>query len=55
MYPAIVPGQTEFVYCPQLYFPFDIGIDERLRMFKKIRGVLEMYPAIVPGQTATPP
>ena len=33
------PGQ--FVYCPQLYFPFDIGIDERLRMFKKIRGVLE--------------
>ena len=34
-----VPGQ--FVYCPQLYFPSDASIDERFRMFKKIRGVLE--------------
>lgn len=33
------PGR--FVYCPQLYFRADAAIDERLFMFKKIRGVLE--------------
>lgn len=34
-----VPGH--FVYCPQLYFQFDAAIRERLRMFRKIRGILE--------------
>ena len=30
-----------FVYCPQLYFRADAAMDERLYMFKIIRGVLE--------------
>ena len=33
------PGQ--FVYCPQLYFRADAALNERLYMFKKIRGVLK--------------
>ena len=33
------PGR--FVYCPQLYFRADAALDERLYIFKKIRGVLE--------------
>lgn len=33
------PGQ--FVYCPQLYCRSDAALDERLYMFKKIRGVLD--------------
>ena len=34
-----IPGQ--FVYCPQIYFRADAPIDERLRMFQKIRTVLD--------------
>ena len=30
-----------FVYCPQLSFRADASIDERLRVFKKIRAILE--------------
>lgn len=33
------PGR--FVYCPQLYFRADAALDERLYVFKKIRGILE--------------
>lgn len=43
------PGR--FVYCPQLYFRADAALDERLYMFKKIRGVLEETNGLVVTST----
>lgn len=33
-------GSKQFVYCPQLYCRSDASIEEKLRLFKKIRSIL---------------